>query len=571
MAIDRGLREGARYTDDGPSRLSARSGGPTLIRNFIVILAVLLPVAGAVPAGEIILQDPSAPQIKASALDQPELYAVLLDGGEIITEDGTPVLLEAFIDTGASSYVISMLSATGLYGVPSLGLTSEDYIGAWTETGIAGEELGLVSREFGVGVINVVPGTAGQVDTGAYLDSGMHNLWVRAEEGVGEYIYGMADPINVIGMPTIRQYVMTIDPAPMADLSRLETRLLPPGSPDIPTTNLTFSVAMEDFMPDAPPGETPPSYSENPVVQGVSLAHGGQDSTAPGQWLLDTGASGSFLSFARAQEVGLIPSSYTSLEDYLPDHTGLTSEVGGIGGTAVVPMLELNELRIATEEGHDVVWKNVMVHVLDVAGLDGVLGMNLFVPAVTVDPDDPLGSLFDISPGYFDSIVFDATDPNDAELRVYISLAPQAVAGDFNGDNEIDAADIDLLQAAIASGSGDESMDLTGDGEIDRDDLDELIRNVLGTEYGDITLDQRVDAADLSVLAARWNESGVDGWAQGDMTGDGGVDGADLSLLAGAWGWTPPASAVPEPAAIGLILAGGAVLLLRRPRRSTPR
>lgn len=114
------------------------------------------------------------------------------------------------------------------------------------------------------------------------------------------------------------------------------------------------------------------------------------------------------------------------------------------------------------------VWKNVDVLVADVAGLDGVFGMNLLLPSVTIDTAglgiDGLGDLsnilqelqelleelfgdlastpltaadeelsledllalldLDVSPMYFDSIVF---DPANAELRVQSQLVPEPV------------------------------------------------------------------------------------------------------------------------------------------------
>ena len=83
---------------------------------------------------------------------------------------------------------------------------------------------------------------------------------------------------------------------------------------------------------------------------------------------------------------------------------------------------------------------------------------------------------------------------------------------------------------------------------------------------GDATLDGRVDAADLSLLAAAW-QSGGKNWSTGDLTGDSSVDAADLSLLAANWQAVASPAPVPGPAPLALLAGGGLALLRRRQRR----
>lgn len=151
---------------------------------------------------------------------------------------------------------------------------------------------------------------------------------------------------------------------------------------------------------------------------------------------------------------------------------------------------------------------------------------------------------------------------------VFLSMPDAPVPGDFHGDGLVTAADIDLLQAEIAAGDNIGFFDLTGDGLVDTDDTDELIWNILGTRYGDATLDAHVDAADLSLLAAHWQTTDGAGWAEADFTGDGAVDAADLSLLAGSWQFTAPPVSAPEPATL-IILTGGLLGPLSKRRRSS--
>lgn len=133
------------------------------------------------------------------------------------------------------------------------------------------------------------------------------------------------------------------------------------------------------------------------------------------------------------------------------------------------------------------------------------------------------------------------------------------VAGDFNGDTLVDADDIDLLTAAIRSGSADSQYDLDGVNGVDGGDLSFMIETVLGTASGDANLDNAVDLLDLSALASNFED--VAGWAGGNFNTDTVVDLLDLSVLASNFGFS--GASVPEPAIAG-VLGLGLVALRRR-------
>ncbi len=61
--------------------------------------------------------------------------------------------------------------------------------------------------------------------------------------------------------------------------------------------------------------------------------------------------------------------------------------------------------------------------------------------------------------------------------------------------------------------------DLDGDGVIDQSDVDDLVRNILHTNYGDANLDHYTDFGDFQTLLYDW--MGHYGWAGGDFNGDG--------------------------------------------------
>ncbi|TAG29387.1 MAG: hypothetical protein EAZ36_04200, partial [Verrucomicrobia bacterium] len=102
------------------------------------------------------------------------------------------------------------------------------------------------------------------------------------------------------------------------------------------------------------------------------------------------------------------------------------------------------------------VWKNVEIMIIDVPGLDGIFGMNLLVSAVTLDPNDPLSSLFDISPGAFTAIVIDTTDAASRGMRLSIPAAAGTVWG-WLGEN------FTLAERALPA-VGSANGDAVGDG-----------------------------------------------------------------------------------------------------------
>ena len=395
----------------------------------LVLASFTLAAVGMLYGREILLTDPGYGKINSSALDQPRLYALVSDpaqGDKFIsavnpfTQEAEAVLLTVFVDTGASGFAISHLNATGELDQASLGFDASDYIGSYTETGIGGTEPGNVSRPFGIWVRSGSPGTSEEIFPSEFVPYGDFNLWVRRDTGAGEVIdFGglpLVDPLNLVGMPVIRQRRLSLDPTAMAGLGALETALLASGAPE-PETQATVSLALRDFIGTTPPpGEVLPSHYANPVIPGITLSHNSH--TATGEWLLDTGAGSSFTSFAMAQAAGLIPANYATLAAFMLDYTGPTSEIGGIGSALVVPRLTVQRLSVTTREGATLVWQNVDLLVADVAGLQGIFGMNLLVPAITLDLSDPLGSLFDVSPGAFTRIIIDTTNAADPVMRL---------------------------------------------------------------------------------------------------------------------------------------------------------
>lgn len=79
---------------------------------------------------------------------------------------------------------------------------------------------------------------------------------------------------------------------------------------------------------------------------------------------------------------------------------------------------------------------------------------------------------------------------------------------------------------------------------------------------GDIDMDGDVDSSDLATLGLNWAPDGEGlSWEDGDFDGDGNVGPEDLAYLGLNWS---PDGTVPEPASLGALLCGAAMLLRRR-------
>ena len=137
-------------------------------------------------------------------------------------------------------------------------------------------------------------------------------------------------------------------------------------------------------------------------------------------------------------------------------------------------------------------------------------------------------------------IYFTATNGNFHE-SVWTIPAPvlgvPGVPGDLNDDQVVDAADIDLLYAALAAGSSDDQLDLNADNVVDVQDADFLIQSLLDTRRGDLNLDGQVNFADFLQLSAGFGKSEA-GWSEGDLDGDLSVGFADFLLLSSNFGFS---------------------------------
>jgi hypothetical protein len=140
--------------------------------------------------------------------------------------------------------------------------------------------------------------------------------------------------------------------------------------------------------------------------------------------------------------------------------------------------------------------------------------------------------------------------------------------GDMTGNSVTDVADMAALYNAIGSYSWQTDLHVeSNQNVVNIDDVKDMVFKIFRTVAGDFNLDGTVNAADYVV----WRKSGSVGsgarFMQGDADFDGDVDNADLALLRANFGFVrQPLSAgsgsgvgfaaVPEPAGALLALLG---------------
>ena len=341
------------------------------------------------------------------AADQPQVDIALEDPanpGVVVGPSGTT---SAFLDTGSNGMLLSS-DAFSNGEVYKYEQRSNHSVVQYSESGVAGSQL-----------LNLT------IPYNFYFqgsDSVLHSVpKVRLEASDPVNPIDLGGVAGIAGMPAMAGRVVNMDFRPLAQPNLMQTTFA--SAPPSPTAN-TYHVALHILAPSFPGQQQPtdplPTYSGVPLVDNVTETFTDQQNvvhTAARTFLLDTGAQTSIISAALATSLGINfdPNSPTTdVVDQL--------DVGGIGGTVTMPLVDLTNLKIPTKEGTNLVLTDVEVGVLNLPGIDGVLGMNLLTSGYL---DSILNGSNQL--GYFTgaSLDFTAADQGTLALDVNPGLVPE--------------------------------------------------------------------------------------------------------------------------------------------------
>lgn len=501
------------------------------------------------------------------ALDQPRITFGLSNesapgGPELI---GPEFQNLALLDTGANGILLGQLSYAN----------SEDYQQAmfngqpatYDEQGVAGFSTLEVYEPHGLRVQD----SAG-------------NEFLAATDLIafGDPNINLGSFAAIVGMPAMAGRVVEVDMRPNLNLEfqtvLLHDRISQASFESAASLNVDLRMIAPEYTDPDLPARMQPTFAALPVIDQISMTHtggslsGGATLSTSNTFLLDTGAQTMIISEAMATSMGL---NFGTPLAQGGDQVG-TQEVGGIGGTVDMNLVVIDELRLPTTDGVELVFTNILSGVLDIEGapFDAVLGMNLLNSGYTdavfgggggTQLTNPLIDK-DTFDGFVDSGLF-FDNINDVINGGFITitleeleeLADVGLIGDDFDDLSQVYCDLVMLEEALG-GSGAEGtyfdkviFDFTAtDGTgVMRLDLSSL------HEAGDTNLDGFVGAADLEVILANWGDSVRAGNVlEGDLTGDGLVNQADLDLIYANFGNGTPPGTVPEPASALLLMIG---------------
>ena len=153
----------------------------------------------------------------------------------------------------------------------------------------------------------------------------------------------------------------------------------------------------------------------------------------------------------------------------------------------------------------------------------------------------------------------------DPGLSAYVlSLAgPTGPRGDYNGNGELDTADLDLQSQAIKD--GDLAFDENADGVVNIADRILWVNELKNTWMGDADLNGVFNSSDFVVVfsSAKYETGQPAVWTQGDWDGDGVFNSSDFVAAFSNAGYetgprpggpNPGALAVPEPSSVVMVL-----------------
>lgn len=373
---------------------------PQRLRFILPLICFLIVSGSKLRAGDLVLGPADV-----LSVDQPQVDIALRDPANPGVIVGPTGVTAAFLDTGSNGMLLASdaLANGEVYKYEQRSDPSHSIV-QYSESGVAGSQL-----------LNVtIP----------------YNFEFQGSDGVSHTVSNVrlevSDPANpvslggeagIAGMPAMTRRVVNMNLLPLAAPDFMQTTFA--SVPPPPTAN-TFHVALHILPPVFPGQQQPtdplPTYSGVPLVDNVVETFTDKQNVvhAAGRtFLLDTGAQTSIISSALATALGINFDPNSPTTDVVD-----TLDVGGIGGTVTMPLVNLTNLKIPTQEGTNLVLTDVEVGVLDLPGIDGVLGMNLLTSGYLESILNGTGQ-----PGYFNGASLDFTHADVGTLALDVNSA----------------------------------------------------------------------------------------------------------------------------------------------------
>ena len=328
---------------------------------------------------------------KQAAILPPVVFAQLRDKSGPLTGNPSPlsiteerpVTFPAYLDTGSSGHVLSSNTAEQ-FGV------KQEKNAVYVEVGLHGKTTMKVTKQYDL----FLSGSTGSVmnpaaDGTPELVQKRVRFQVSKAAGMGN-ILSIAEQ-NIIGMPAIKKMFITIEPGLTEGkntISDINVKLSKNGT--IPrSADAIINLEYIDYNNRKNKDNIPPlpDLAANPMITGVSLKNNSKISH--GNWLLDTGAVASIISTSKARELGLLDPDGKEIikPSFRLPLSGISGEI------KYAPGYVLDELRIPCKNNRVLSFTDVSVVVQDVTTsldngdlvtLDGVLGLNLFFPSMSI-------------------------------------------------------------------------------------------------------------------------------------------------------------------------------------------
>jgi autotransporter-associated beta strand protein len=332
-------------------RLRFRAGVRQVLSIVACISLVAGPLAWRAVADRFVDFGPSdnLATVGLPPIDQPLVQVQLYTSPT--NNDGSPIgpsVSNSFIlDSGAST-ILAAATATSDLNDGHMFQTVADY----NEQGVAGFSATRVSAPYRFDYA----GTSG-------ITSSLYSTRILASSDLDLDSFD-----GIAGTPLMVGHGTTVDMTTLPNDFAMNVRFwnTTPASNghryDVPLQMVNFPLNGQVHPTDPLPTSAP--LSEAPV----KLSNGAH--TLESHFIIDTGAQISIISSATAAALGIDPND--------PNQVVTTLQVGGIGGTVDMPVVNTDSIAIHTRQGTDMKWHDLNVGVLDIdPQIAGVLGIDV--------------------------------------------------------------------------------------------------------------------------------------------------------------------------------------------------